>query len=152
MSSPLSQDAPQPTADRSLAKGWRAGPRSRLGQRQGYADAESLLIEMNPVVSTASNELCSEARGRLVERLDGPIGTGEHHAALKRGHDMKGSRFRGRAPDPMRKIINAATEKGLDFFSDFGRQNAGLGAQDAKEAHLTILIESRSKTPIGRGL
>jgi hypothetical protein len=100
---------------------------------------------MNPVVSTASNELCSEARGRLVERLDGPIGTGEHHAALKRGHDMKGSRFRGRAPDPMRKIINAATEKGLDFFSDFGRQNAGLGAQDAKEAHLTILIESRSK-------
>jgi hypothetical protein len=31
------------------------------------------------------------------------------------------------------------------FFSDFGRQNAGRGAQDAKEAHLTILIESRSK-------
>jgi hypothetical protein len=51
---------------------------------------------------------------------------------------MKGSRFRGRAPDPMRKIINAATEKGSDFFRNFGRQNAGLGAQDAKEAHLTI--------------
>jgi hypothetical protein len=51
-----------------------------------------------------------------------------------------------------RDLANAATQKGLDFLSDFGRQNAGLGAQDAKEAHLTILIESRSKTPIGRGL
>ena len=34
----------------------------------------------------------------MVERLDRPIGTGEHHTALERGHYVKGSRFRSRAP------------------------------------------------------
>jgi hypothetical protein len=44
--------------------------------------------------------LC-EAGNRLVESPDIPVGTRKHHTALECSHDVKGSRFRCAAADPL---------------------------------------------------
>ena len=44
--------------------------------------------------------LC-EAGNRLVESPDIPVGTRKHHTALECSHDVKGSRFRFGAADPL---------------------------------------------------
>jgi hypothetical protein len=41
------------------------------------------------------------AGNRLVESPDIPIGARKHHPALKCSHDVKGSRFRFWAADPL---------------------------------------------------
>ena len=55
-----------------------------------------------PLLSAKQQRPLCETRSRLVERLDRPIGGGEHQTALERGHYVKGSRFRSGAADPLR--------------------------------------------------
>ena len=85
-----------------------AGPQQRsqatavIGKAYRFAIANSARRAPQYDLSKDERErpLC-EAGNRLVESPDIPVGTREHHTALERSHDVKGSRFRFGAADPL---------------------------------------------------
>ena len=82
-----------------------AGPqRSQRGNRQSLSIYDRELARRAPQYDLSKDErerpLC-EARNRLVESPDIPVGTRKHHTALECSHYVKCSRFRFGATDPL---------------------------------------------------
>ena len=86
-----------------------AGPRRSAakpprGNRQSLSLCDRELARRAPRYDLSKDErerpLC-EAGNRLVESPDIPVGTRKHHTALECSHDVKGSRFRFGAADPL---------------------------------------------------
>ena len=84
-----------PTAKRSQAT-------AVIGKAYRFAIANWLAESLKYDLSKDERErpLC-EAGNRLVESPDIPVGTRKHHTALECSHDVKGSRFRFGAADPL---------------------------------------------------
>ena len=84
-----------PTAKRSQAT-------AVIGKAYRFAIANWLAERLKYDLSKDERErpLC-EAGNRLVESPDIPVGTRKHHTALECSHDVKGSRFRFGAADPL---------------------------------------------------
>jgi hypothetical protein len=86
-----------------------------------------------------------EAGGRLIERLNVPIDTGEHRTAFQCRHDVERARFGVGTADPARQVVNAAAEKGKNFPRNIGRQRTRCGPQHTAKAHPSVSIERLSK-------